>query len=348
MAMKTGTDQKTNPLYSFPLEQTPMYGGVPLPYSAVNTSTHHGGLGDLLIEPLGFSSQPMEPVPNASKGEMKVHPRWNLVNNGLLAQWAGIGTCAPSSFQIRPYFPKINKCLITALEKFIPHLWLWSPLNVNRQGVPVPQDLIVGDPAIYDDLGHLPLLRRKVKKIVIWNAGSIHDKQFGAEKTNLQEMIYFLAAFGQAANLSTPNPPGSANPMGPANFLTVFEPSEFGKLWAKVKELYNAKKPIVIRDKFTVVDNPWFGISGGWQAEIVWVLCAPIDQWKNSLPPETKANLPEWFPDVLALEPRNHFEMSALSQYGSWITEHAALQEIRAMLSGNQTAENVHERSVFV
>lgn len=336
MALKTGLDQQTNPLLSFYLENTPMYAGVPMQYPAANNTAGeplYDGLGDLYIEPFGFDSTPLEKVPEAPKGEMKVDPHWSLLNAGAVADWAGISTSYVAAFQIRPWATKLPRCEVSAGEKLMPHAYMWSPLNADSKGVPVTQDMPVGDAGIYDDLGHLALLRRGIEKMVITDSSAVHDHEFGPEKVNLLEMVYTLAAFGQPGGLKPPNPAGSPNPLSPANFTTVFEPSEFAKFWAKVKELYIANKPIVIRDKFTVVDNPWFGIKGGRQVEIIWALMTPVAQWRDALPARTKANLPYWLPNVYSAEPANLFFMSALSQYASWFTQKAVIPEITAMLS---------------
>jgi hypothetical protein len=195
--------------------------------------------------------------------------------------------------------------------------------------------MAVGDAGIYDDLGHLPLLRRGVRKLVIVDSSAIHDNSTGVEKENLCQMVFTLAAFGQPGCLRPANPPGAPNPNVAEGFATVFEPSEFGALWAKIREKYEAGMPVVIRDKFTVVDNPRFGIKGGWQAEIVWVICLPVASWRAALPSRTAAALHSYFPNYLASELRSRMVMAATSQYGSWLVEQAALQEIQAMLRGD-------------
>jgi hypothetical protein len=347
MASQTGTDQKRNPLLSFPLEQTPMYSGVPTAYPAPKESARYGGIGDALVDSIGFNGKALQPLPNTSRGEVEVSPRQNLFNIGALADWAGTATAYVAAFQIRPWVQKVPQCAVTAFEKLMPHAWLWSPLDADERNVPISKDLPVGDAGIFDDIGHLPLLRRNVKKMVIYDSSAVHD-DVSKNNSDLEEMVYLQAAFGQPGGLVPPNPAGSPNPMSPENFLTVFEPSEFAKLWSKVKELHGKGKPVVIRDFFTVVDNPWFGIAGGWQVEIVWVIALPVEAWRNALPVETSKNLPPWFPNVLSSEPTSLFEFSALSQYGSWLTETAVVKEIQAMLSGEKGAPEAHVDSVFV
>jgi hypothetical protein len=339
MDLHSGSNQSVDPLFSYPLDNTPLYTGIPRGYFGANVSAGapYKKLGDLFLEPFAFNSDALEPMPQSSTGKVKVRPRNRFFNAGSLAEWAGIATCYVAAFQIRPATPKIPKCAVAAATKLMPQARFWSPLQEDHKHVPVGTDLLVGDAGVYDDIGHLPLLRRKVKKLLIYDSSAVHDNSTGFDKTNICEMVYLLAAFGQPGCLIPPDPPGSPNPMSPANFLTVFEPTEFDKLWTKVKELHTSNKPVVIHDTFTVVDNPWFGIVGGWKVEIVWVLAMPIDAWRNALPTRTRNALPSWLPNVYASEPMSQFELSAISQYGSWLTEHAVVDEVRKMLSNSST-----------
>merc|ERR1712048_1263351 len=108
----------------------------------------------------------------------------------------------------------------------------------------------LGDGGIYDDIGHLPLLRRKVKKMVLFDHAAIPPDTAnltGADKVTLEANVYLKAAFGAPGGLDPPNPKGSPNPMMAENYLTVFEPSEFEPLWEKMQALKAAGKPIVVR-----------------------------------------------------------------------------------------------------
>merc|ERR1711939_280670 len=97
----------------------------------------------------------------------------------------------------------------------------------------------VGDAGVYDDIGHLPLLRRGVKKMVLFDSAAVRDNSTGRGlHANLEEMVYLKAAFGAPGHMDPPfgpNPAGSPNPLSAENFLTVFEPSEFEPFWAKVQ-----------------------------------------------------------------------------------------------------------------
>jgi len=121
------------------------------------------------------------------------------------------------------------------------------------------------------------------------------------------------------------------------DFLTVFEPSEFEGLWSELEANYKAGRPVVIRGRYTVVDNLHFDIVGGWQVEIVWVIALPIRLWRAALPARTAAALPAWFPNYHANDLTTHMELSAFSQLISWITQQYVVKELREMLEQGGT-----------
>ena len=44
----------------------------------------------------------------------------------------------------------------------------------------------MGDAGIYDDLGHLPLLRRRVPKLLMFDSAALHNNRTGVEAEDLQ------------------------------------------------------------------------------------------------------------------------------------------------------------------
>lgn len=150
-----------------------------------------------------------------------------------------------------------------------------------------------------------------------------------------EEMMYTKAAFGQPSILyGGNNAPGAPNPLMPEGFLTVFEPSEFQPLWDRIRELKAAREPIVVRRNVTVVDNKHFGIKGGRKVDIIFVISLPIDSFRDALPEETKAHLPDYFPNMDSDELLAKFHLGAIAQYASYLTKTAVVDQARAMLNG--------------
>jgi len=250
-------------------------------------------------------------------------------------EWQGVTTCALGAWQIRPWAVRVAEflpCTAEVGEQLMPHHQVWSPLDLNATDqLPIPHVVPVGDAGVYDDLGHLPLLRRGVKKIAIYASAANVDGQ-----VTLEANVYVKAAFGAPGGLKPPNPAGSPNPQMEVGHLTVFEPSEFAAFWEQAQGKLAAGEPPVIRGTYTVVDNPNYGIVGGWQVEVVWVLMLPSGTFRSALPARTEDSLPAYFPSFGAAEPLSHLELSTLSQYASWLTETVAAKEIRAMLDGDE------------
>jgi len=334
VAYHSGTDQKTNPLVTFPIERTPLYSGIPVAYATVEPEAW-GGLGGIFVEPFAFSSQPLSPVPNASSSSagapMDVQVTLHHHTVGAITEWQAISTAVGAAWQIRPKLDDLGvrlPCTADFAEQVNPHEQIWSPMSVDPETkIPLANELPVGDAGIYDDLGHLPLLRRGVSKMLIVDSSA----QINGS-VNLEANVYIKAAFGAAGGLSPPNPAGSPNPMMGEQYLTVFEPSEFPALWDDILAQHDQGESAVVRGTYTVVDNPHFGIKGGWKAEVVWVVMLPSDSFRAKLPAETERELPAYFPNVGATEPFSKFELSVLSQYASWVAEERVMKELHSML----------------
>jgi len=329
LAPLTGRDG--HPVAFFPLEQTPIYSGTPASFTGERAFPYKG-LGDMYQESYSWPGAALDPVPASASGEVRIERGDHLFNAGLLAEWAAMVTTYFADFQVKDWVRELPKCVVTVTEEALPHATVFSPLDTDDKGVPRPKLVPVGDAGIYDDLGHLPLLRRRVSKIVIYDSSAVHDNRTGPDMEDLCQMTYTRAAFGQPGCLSTPIPAGAAFPNMPPNSSAVFAVEEFEPFWSRVRALHKAGKPVVIRDKFTVVDNAYLGITGGWKAEVVWILGVPVDEWRAQLPSRTSSVLRRFFPNYYALEMVTKMEISLASQMASWLTEQVAIKEIRAML----------------
>jgi len=311
----------------WPIEDTPLYTGIFQSFSGTN-ATPYGAVGDILTEAFAWPGEVLNPVPLQPMTEVSIDRKPRLGNLGQLAMLSGMATAYGADFQVRPWTVKIPECAVAAIEMLQPHAPIWSPLLTDKEGVPVTQELAIGDAGIYDDLGHIPLLRRRISKLVIYDSSAVHDNSTGADMEDLCQMTYTRHAFGQSGcnRIPWPNIPP----------VTVFEPSEFRPFWSKVVQLHRAGEPVVVRGRFTVVDNAHLGITGGWQADVLWVIAVPVRAWSESLPLTTSRMLKEYFPNYLASEMNNRFSISAASQLASWLTNFA-MPEIQQMLAEQPT-----------
>jgi hypothetical protein len=81
-----------------------------------------------------------------------------------------------------------------------------------------------------------------------------------------------------------------------------------------------------------VIDNPHWGIKGGWQVDLTLVILTPVPAWTASLPASTAALMPSYFPNFFASEVKSQFTISAISQLTSWLTTHYVVDVVEAML----------------
>lgn len=333
-----------NPLVTFPIEHTPLYVGI-FPGHSGESARPYEAIGDVIVEAFAWPSKAVGPIQGE---EVAVRRTSTLINTGQLGQWTGIATAYLADFQILGAADKWPRCVIAAGEKLLPHAPLWTPLLTGRGGVPVTRTLPVGDSGVYDDLGHIPLLRRRIPRIALFDSSALHDNSTGVDMPNLCQMVYLLAAFGQPGCLNPPNPAGSPNLKMRPGTMTTFEPSEFGPLWEALQAKRAAGEPAVIRGRYTVVDNSLLGIKGGWQVDVVWVFFMPSQSWRAALPPSTNSGLQSYFPNYMAGEMKSRMEMSAASQFASWVAKTEAIPMIRVMLQEEGVATPAEDRNAEV
>lgn len=236
IAFDSVTDQQTNPLTATPFEASLLYTGVP---EHDRPKRHWPGV---YVEPFASSSEVKSLVAKEAKTTAQVLPRRSVFNSGGLAEWASQTSAIVAAWQVRPSLDQIaesSQCSLDAAKKLAPRNWFWNPdvsSGAAGDGVPDSYEMPVGDAGVYDDLGHLPLLRRRVSKMVIFDSSPIPPDTknlTGAHKVTLEANVYLKAAFGALGGLEPPNPPGSPNPVSAEQYLTVFEPESLSLYGAR-------------------------------------------------------------------------------------------------------------------
>lgn len=71
----------------------------------------------------------------------------------------------------------------------------------------------------------------------------------------------------------------------------VFQPEDLFKLACKGQELRDAGKPAVVRMKHIVRKNRLWGIAGGWETEVVYIMNEKVQDFEDALPDETRDSL---------------------------------------------------------
>eukprot|EP00435_Cladocopium_sp_Y103_P014189 s4941_g3.t1 len=73
----------------------------------------------------------------------------------------------------------------------------------------------------------------------------------------------------------------------------VFDQSLCLETCKELRDLQLAGKPAVLKKKFTVLQNNWWGILGGWEVEWVVLYLAKSTNFESQLPEETQSKINE-------------------------------------------------------
>jgi len=148
----------------------------------------------------------------------------------------------------------------------MPEFNYWSPIDANERS---SREYEFGDGGILENLGIMPLLMRKVEKIVVFVNSKTRLK--GGGKGQIAESI--RTVFGQ-----TPD------------FLTnrVFPGDRYQALVQGLVEEKTAGHPVMFKDQYRVVGNQHYGIDDGWDVEVLWVYNERVRDWETSLPVEIR------------------------------------------------------------
>mmetsp|Transcript_59766 Transcript_59766/g.131060 ORF Transcript_59766/g.131060 Transcript_59766/m.131060 type:complete len:168 (+) Transcript_59766:102-605(+) len=73
----------------------------------------------------------------------------------------------------------------------------------------------------------------------------------------------------------------------------VFDQSLCFETCKELHDLQLAGKPAVLKKKFTVLQNNWWGIVGGWEVEWVVLYLAKSTNFESQLPEETQSKINE-------------------------------------------------------
>jgi len=71
----------------------------------------------------------------------------------------------------------------------------------------------------------------------------------------------------------------------------VFEKDALGPVLCDFKTKILAGRPAVSKSSYTIVDNSWWGIEGGWEAHVIFVYNSKSTNFENKLPEDTQSEL---------------------------------------------------------
>eukprot|EP00775_Hariotina_reticulata_P001277 gene1277-1617_t len=199
----------------------------------------------------------------ADVGYNKLLPLETSVNSSFIVPLK-IAAGISSSFMAQGLMPANNKALqeLTGTEK----LDYWNLVNFGGQ----PHTF--ADGGGIDNLAVTPLLRRRVEHIVACIAGS-EPINGNVNLNNWAAAQWDISGLFGAAPLSSPRygKRQLVNGMAPQahnRALQVFPTSEFPKLFKAFKQSSDAGGPAYHLATYTVLDNPYQGMHGGWKPDL--------------------------------------------------------------------------------
>ncbi|MCB1020095.1 MAG: patatin-like phospholipase family protein [Acidobacteria bacterium] len=227
--------------------------------------------------------------------------------------------------------------------------WPWSDHS------PEAQTFTFGDGGSLENFGVIPLLLRGVKRMVVFvNAERRLSMDYdpGEKAPWTQPSIQELD--GNLSTLFGILPSDRQQPPTPNN--QVFRTEDFRGVVRALQAAQRAGGPAIVRTRLEVQPNDWWGLDGGWNADICWVYLERVDEFDSKLAPEVtqlveagrsaarNEKTPYWgFPnyrtmfqggkmEILAMSPG---EANLLADFTSWVAQSSSRANlIRRTLGG--------------
>eukprot|EP00927_Polykrikos_kofoidii_P065201 TRINITY_DN60989_c0_g1_i1.p1 TRINITY_DN60989_c0_g1~~TRINITY_DN60989_c0_g1_i1.p1 ORF type:complete len:780 (+),score=80.03 TRINITY_DN60989_c0_g1_i1:180-2342(+) len=187
------------------------------------------------------------------------------------------------------------------LQGFTPTVRLWP---VESEGMHNQRSVVhkAGDGGNIENAGLLPMLQRGAKRIV-WlinsDVGITRDKRAfcpyaGRPSAEIQDYIRHLnpniAGRQMSTNQMTDKFGWGLDDAG-SGYLSnnqVFSKEDYMTVGCELQKLRDAGKPAVYRSKLRILDNDFWGITGGWKVDLTFVYNEWCEDFVSLLPPPTQ------------------------------------------------------------
>lgn len=282
---------KDNSIYAF--EFTPLYSGMRASHPASLTGQQIGGA---YVETYAFNSQA---TGRAGQDGNEIAATADV--RFELCQPVGTSGAAPEEMM------ELDARLLLT---YFPNFEYWNPLE---SGTPQTQSYNFGDGGIIEDTGVVPLLARGVQQIAVFLTEPVlfpgQSGEPGPEDAGFEERAFgynqIACLFGaqlidvKASQLQ--NQVVYTNDVFPRQ---VFDNSsnDFKNLISALQTARGNGGPVTSQITLNVIANTFFGVTGGYSAEIMWVAVDNCHNWTNALVPSVQQamQVPEYqdFPMV--------------------------------------------------
>ncbi len=291
-----------------PFEMTPLYAGSYQPHPG--SGSRGRDIGGCYIEPFGFDSDgPERPIRNGLAEVRLGAANYRFTLSDVM------GTAGAAPVEV------LNRIGLDWIG--LPEFKYWTTYNgkpINRRA----KEYEFGDAGILENLGIMPLLIRKVRRIVVF----INTRDPLINEVQINNSMPPL--FGQ-----TPD------------FLDnhVFNAAQYKPLVNALRRARNAGKPVTHRETYPVRQNDHYGVEGGWNVDILWVYNESVPEWESQLQPAVRGtigrgslgNFPHYktfFQNPPAIIDLSAKQASLLSHLSCWVTmsQEGSLRELFSSL----------------
>ena len=299
-----------------PVEFTPFAAGTPQRRVLVDPVAGRRVVGGSYVETVGFGCDPPE-HPTEVDGVVRVVPRDSPF---ALAEIIGASSAFNTPDRDVAYYPHA----VT---------WTMPPFEGGAVG---GWDLLT-DGGDVDPLGCLPMLRRRIPRLVIalnsvWPLTPDYDPTHWPSPGQVDPALPSL--FGQ---------PDAERPNN-----HVFSREAYETLISSWQTAQREGRPLVTQLRLKVHANSWWGIDGGWDVSTCWMYTHRVAQWEQRIPDEVRQLLPTqldradgpvaWFPHYRtigqnsgALTRLSPIQANLLAELSGWTTLESA-ETLRAVL----------------
>lgn len=228
------------------VESTPQYTGARVLHKGAGSRQRDIGGG--YIEPFCFDSDAPEGPPDQHQ---RVRVRLGISQHRYtLADVIGTSGAAPAEVLAKLGLDWIG----------LPEFKHWP---LSDTGKIRAREYAFGDGGILENLGVMPLLMRKVDRIIIF----VNTKdELGGRKDEINTSIPPL--FGQVPSFGLNH---------------VFPTDQYDALVEGFQAAKEAGATVMFRDRYRVKENRHYGIEGGWEADVLWVYNERVPAWEKNL-----------------------------------------------------------------
>lgn len=251
----------------YPFEMSPLYVGINQLYKKAGSNRKYD-IGGGYVEPHGFDSDSPNSYLKAEKEAYVRLGRWRHIFT--LGDVIGTSGAAPAEY--------VERFKLEFLG--FPEYKYWSPDKAGKTTRSKEYDF--GDGGILENSGIMPLLRRKVKKIIIFANGSTPLSSDSSGKIKLSSSIPALFH-------PIPNQYGDKD--FDDNIVFANQEEKYEQLVKNLNDLKREGKPAIYVDTYRVTGQEWQGVEGGFDAEVMWIYNDTVKDWINKLPVDIKIRL---------------------------------------------------------